>query len=86
MYLAFHSYGQYFMFPYGYTPAPVPEYDGLVSRGFIKTIHMFVNVAQSFQMSVSEKYKEAVAVKFGTEYSIGPSSTTICEFMSIEFL
>lgn len=32
MYLAFHSYGQYFMFPYGYTTAHVPEYDGLVSH------------------------------------------------------
>lgn len=35
IYLAFHSFGQYFMFPYGYTAEKVDNYDTLVSFVFI---------------------------------------------------
>lgn len=32
LYLAFHSYGQYLLFPYGHTFEPVENYDDLVGH------------------------------------------------------
>lgn len=41
IYLTFHSYGQYFMFPYGHTDEPAPDYDLLVSGFFfLLNFHM----------------------------------------------
>ena len=33
-YLAYHSYSQFYMTPYGYTKVPIPDFNDLVSTKF----------------------------------------------------
>jgi len=59
IYLSFHSYGQYMLFPYGHTGEHVENYDELYA--------------------VANKTVEAIAVRAGTAYRYGPSSTVLYE-------
>ncbi|KAJ6648921.1 Zinc carboxypeptidase A 1 [Pseudolycoriella hygida] len=59
IYLSFHSYGQYFLFPYGHTGEHVGNYEELYA--------------------VANKTVEAIAVRYGTAYRYGPSSTVLYE-------
>ncbi|XP_037038856.1 zinc carboxypeptidase-like [Bradysia coprophila] len=59
IYLSFHSYGQYLLFPYGHTGEHVENYDDLYEIG--------------------NKTVEAIAVRDGTAYRYGPSSTVLYE-------
>jgi len=59
IYLSFHSYGQYMLFPYGHTGEHVGNYDELYE--------------------IANKTVEAIAVREGTAYRYGPSSTVLYE-------
>lgn len=76
-YIAFHSAGQLLMFPWGYTDDKVENHDRFVSLFRNVILKDFQSLFQ--QMTIAEKTKEAIAVRYGTEYKVGPLSTTICE-------
>lgn len=93
VYLAFHSYGQYVLSPWGYTSDHVHNYDQLMQIGkFLKcisiTITLFyiyrvltINLSHLFDLGNAAA--AAIRQRYGTEYTVGSTAETLCKNFKI---
>lgn len=82
VYLAFHSYGQYILSPWGYTYDHVHNFDQLMQIGNI-VINCNNCCNSSFNdlcpfLGVGNAAAAAIIERYGTNYTVGSTAETLC--------
>ena len=81
MYLTFHSYGQYWLTPWGYTSALPDDYTQLVRISLLdKSKLIFLTLFVSFfQYTLAVSAVNKLTAVYGTQYTIGSSTNVLCK-------
>ena len=81
MYLTFHSYGQYWLTPWGYTSALPDDYTQLVRISLLdKPKLIFLTLFVSFfQYTLAVSAVNKLTAVYGTQYTIGSSTNVLCK-------
>jgi hypothetical protein len=81
MYLTFHSYGQYWLTPWGYTSALPDDYTQLVRISLLdKPKLIFLTLFVSFfQYTLAVSAVNKLIAVYGTQYTIGSSTNVLCK-------
>ena len=80
VYLTFHTYGQYWLTPWGYTAELPSDYTELVGLYWPIMFPIFyVKFVSSFQYGLADSACNKLTAVYGTEYTIGTSTNVLCK-------